>query len=220
RADTADLGMGAHDPVARALADAADAHLARGAGHVLAGRVDAVAVGAADLVRGAVELTALAALDARALVAHIAGRADVALVRRPVAVVVEAIAGLGRRRGEPLTDDAIGRALGHPRPADPRLAGVARLAAPRAGDPGQEVDVVVVITVVVEIARVRAHRAVFEGDVIGVRRELRRVHHGRDPRALWVAAGAHRIPLRVGEVRLRADQREADEAAHVRRVTL
>src|SRR5262249_39456278 len=149
RAHPADLPARAHDAVARALAHAADADLALRAGDVDARGIDAVAGGAADLVGRAVELAALAALHARALVADEAGRADVALVDHAVAVVVEPVARLHRRLRELLAHRPVRRALREPRAADARLARVARLPAAGAGDAGQEEDVVVEVAVVV-----------------------------------------------------------------------
>src|SRR5262249_15906159 len=124
--------------------------------------------------------------------------------------------GLGLR--DLLAGGAAGGALGDARGADAGLAGVAGLPASRAGDAGEEEDVVVEVAVVVPESG--AGRAALEADVVRVRRVLRRVDQRGDPVPRRAAPGAEVVVSRVGVVRLAADQGEADEAALVGRIVL
>src|SRR5262249_45603493 len=91
-----DLAVRADDVGAGVRTSAARAHLTRRAVDVGARLVDAQAVGRANLTRQAAELTGAATRHALAAVADLVGAAQVALVDRAVAVVVERVARLCR----------------------------------------------------------------------------------------------------------------------------
>src|SRR5262249_52603757 len=98
-AHAAHLAVRAHHAVARPDALPGDALLPGGAIDVLARWIHAIAGRVADLSGRAGELAAVARGHARALVADLSRRAEIAVVRDPVAVVVEPVAFLGAGLG-------------------------------------------------------------------------------------------------------------------------
>jgi hypothetical protein len=85
------LGVRTHDLTAGIDADAAQTNLAFRAFHGLASRVDAVAVGAADELAETTKLSAATRGDTHPAIADLVFVAKIAVVKRAVAVVVQAV---------------------------------------------------------------------------------------------------------------------------------
>jgi len=128
------LRVGADHALTRIDAITVVTQLPLGAVHVFARWIHTVTVGAAHRVRGTGELAAVARSNADSTFANLIGLAQLAIIDRSVAVVIETVAAFVRGRDAGFTGDHSVVALGQPSTAHAELLRITRLAAAGAGN--------------------------------------------------------------------------------------
>lgn len=186
----------------RRFAASFHANFTRWARNFFARRIDAKPGARTNEVGRTNEFAVAAFLDARSFVTHKAHGTEITFVRRTIAIVIEAIAGFHLRSHRPHAHDSIDGTLRNARAANARLSCVADFASTSARETFEEIDVIVVVTVVVEGIRSRSDVTIFECQVKRIGRDLGDIRNGGDPSTWWIAARANGIPLLFGIMNL------------------
>ncbi len=210
-ADTTNLAMWARDPIARPHALSRSAFQARRARDFGACRFDAKPTRRTDFPGRTNEFPAAALRYARALIAGFSRRADIALVRGSIAIVIDSVAGLGRRRARLQARDHAILTLHRPFATNSIFTSITRRSATGARDTCDERRQIVEIVIAAgkeifpaEVKRPIRHRAVVDEQVD----EWARLLHIRVVLRLAIeniVIGAQRIALLLDDAFVKPD---------------